>query len=121
MRAVLLIFALRFVAAAQTKMTGVPERGVILTGDLTHPTLENHSGKTILVAHTFQVHANGQTHDAGGFFYCLPVVTTAELGRELLSYAARVIPGLSDSPVASTELLNVVFYDGEVSGRDDKT
>jgi hypothetical protein len=118
MKALMLLFALSLCAAAQT-LTGLPDHGVILAGDPDTPTLTNQSAKTILVARIFQRHASGKAEDAGVF--AAPQAKNdggLKPGESVITMKKDmgVRPGISDSPATSTELLLVIFMDGEVVG-----
>jgi hypothetical protein len=101
----------------------MPAYGVTLSGTLAAPTIENHSGKTILAYTVKFLEANGGGPTYSGDFG----KTGLADGRKgdvadpnsSLSVFERVQFHHTDRPLIKAALLNVVFADGEFVGADD--
>jgi hypothetical protein len=112
MKLMLVLLACALAAVAQT-LVGLPEYGVTLSG-AANPTIENHSGKTIIASLVIETHANGRVM-VGRNYHPIWI----QPGQALkLAKDSAYIPGYSDSPITTVKLMMLIFADGEVVGQD---
>jgi hypothetical protein len=120
MKALVLIVALGFTAAAQTT-TNVP--GVTLSGPVANPVIENHSGKQIIAAMLMLTHADGQVEQQMNTFIEHNTEIPDAVANEIPDGGSKVWHTASKhqkvtNPVIAAEVAAVIFDDGELRGQD---
>jgi hypothetical protein len=111
LKVTLVFLALDLVAAAQT--SNVP--GVTLSGSAVDPIIENHSGKQVIAAMAILVHDDGSKEIHRRWFVNKPNEFSDGTSQE---FGAGKHKRLDARPVASANLLAVIFYDGEFRGEN---
>lgn len=112
MKTLIAFLALGFAAFAQTT-SDVP--GVTLSGNVSDPMLENHSGKTVIAALVVLMDGNGYPWVR----YCMFTHTTLGVsdGDSAKACGMKKTQKLA-SPIVSASINAVIFSDGEFRGRD---
>jgi len=103
----------------ENHLGGLPEHGVLLTGSLENPVIENRSGKTV-IAYVFK------TADQNGYgqFSAQLLATSMQPagipdGGGIYVRGNRVKPS-GEGPIVRAALLNVIFADGQIVGLVDE-
>jgi hypothetical protein len=97
--------------------------GVVLTGPASAPTIENHSGKTIIAAMLYLTHADGWVEpQMNTFIERNPEIPDA-VANEIPDGGSKVWRTASKyqkvtNPVIAAKIAAVIFADGELRGHD---
>jgi hypothetical protein len=104
---------------AQT-LTGLPDKGITLSGSPDNPVLVNHSGKTIIGTVLVRTGSDGKDRIERGFMAVTPQNVIPDGGqREILRALRGILVNQNEGvKTLSAKLALVVFSDGQVVGPD---